>query len=442
MKRPDLFLATLLVFGLALRLFLAPYSAGSDITQFYGFAGTMLQHGACFYSYADAVGFSTKGWPYPWPYVYGPVMAYMLAGIRALVGGWVETFWSGGVYHVYVDPTWAFSVKMTFIVADVIVAFFIYSLLKSRGERRAIFGAALYYLNPMVIHVSSIYGMFDGLALLFFLLAIHLERREYLSPLLAGFSLSVKHTLLFPAAVLLWDWLLKGRKGIRRAVLFLAGIALPFVPMLLLCPSSLSAVPKLLRGMNITYPVPVAYSMNGISSLATYLHKTEGLETIALIHNWYIPAAVLLALILLRHAFRRDVIVSTALAYAVFTATYWRVNPQYLLPLAAFLVLLAFPSRTHLPRSVRLLSALTTVYLGLWPILQPTEFWFQVHMKNPNWAVVHIVDVFTLGVHDERIYVGYSLILTTLLYLIVFSATLPYLKNLKAWLSERVRVSA
>ena len=40
---------------------LAPYSAGSDLTQFYGFAGTMLQHGVCFYSYADAVGFSAKG---------------------------------------------------------------------------------------------------------------------------------------------------------------------------------------------------------------------------------------------------------------------------------------------------------------------------------------------------------------------------------------------
>ncbi|ASJ06829.1 hypothetical protein [Thermococcus pacificus] len=434
-------LALLLIAGLAVRLALAPYSAGSDLTQFYGFAGTMLQHGACFYSYADAVGFSAKDWPYPWPYVYGPVMAYILEGIRALVGGWVETSWGGGVYHVYVDPTWAFAVKLVFIAADVLVALLIYCLLKEKGKKAALLAAAFYYLNPMVIHVSSIYGMFDGLALLFFLLAIYLERREYLSPVLAGFSLTVKHTLLFPAVVLLWEWLLMGRKGLRRVVFFALGVFIPFLPMLLLCPSSLSSIPELMRGMEVSYPLPVSYSMNGLSSLATYLHVTYRMETMPLLRYWYVPAGFLMLLVLMRHSFERDVVTSSTLAYTVFTATYWRVNPQYLLPLVAFLVIMAFhEGRASLV--TRALSFIAAVYIGLWPILQPTEFWFQVHMKDPDWTVYRFVDRFTLGVSQEGFYLVYSLILTTLLYMIVLSATLPYLKSLKAWLSERIRVSA
>ncbi len=87
MKRSRCLLLLIILSGLSLRLALAPYSAGSDLAQFYGFAGTMLEKKACFYAYADAAGFWTKGWPYPWPYVYGPVMAYLLAAVGYLVGG-------------------------------------------------------------------------------------------------------------------------------------------------------------------------------------------------------------------------------------------------------------------------------------------------------------------------------------------------------------------
>jgi len=438
LERPRYLLLLIILSGLFLRLALAPYSAGSDLAQFYGFAGTMLEKKACFYAYADAVGFWNKGWPYPWPYVYGPVMAYVLAFIRYVVGGSVRAFWSGGDYYVYVDPAWAFSVKLVFILADTAVAFLLYLLLREKSEKLAILGVALYYLNPITIHVSAVYGMFDGLALAFFLLGLYLSSRERSSYALYGFSLAVKHTLVFPALLSLWDAVLRGRRAVRRIVFFLLGGLLPFLPMILLCPSSLKGLPDLMRGLKVSYTVPLSYSMNGVSSLATYLHMTWGSDTLPVLQHWYVPALVLLSLVLIRHAFNRNLAASAALAYAVFTATYWRVNPQYLAPLVAFLIILAALDEG----TVTILSLFTAVYAGIWPIMQPSAFWFHVHMENPNWALVHFVDAVTFRVFSDEPYVAYSVGLTLLLYAVILTATVPHLKNLKAWLSEREWVRA
>ncbi|AEK72566.1 hypothetical protein GQS_03325 [Thermococcus sp. 4557] len=438
MRHPERALALILLAGLTVRLVLAPYSAGSDLAQFYGFAGTMLEKKACFYAYADWIGYSGKGWPYPWPYVYGPVLAYLLAVIRLLVGGSVESFWSGGVYHVYVDPTWAFSVKLVFIAADTAVALLIYALLRERGTWEGVVGSALYYLNPMVIHVSAVYGMFDAVPLAVFLLGLHLRNREHISPAFQGLSLAIKHTLLFPAVVSLWEYLLEGVRGLKKAALLFAGAVVPFLPMLLLCPSSLRTLPKLMRGIEIGYPLPLSYSMNGFVSLLTYFHEAHGVETLIFIEHWYVPAVLLLFLTLVRHSFERNLVVSASLAYAAFTASYWRVNPQYLLPLVAFLVLVAFNTRGK----IRLISLFTAFYIGIWPILQPSEFWFHVHLRNPSWTVVRFVGHFTIGVWGDVPYVVYSLVLSILLYALLLGSTLPYLKNLKAWFSERVWVRA
>ncbi|NJE09944.1 hypothetical protein E3E25_03285 [Thermococcus sp. MAR1] len=438
MERSGHLLIVIILLGLSIRLILAPYSAGSDLAQFYGFAGTMIEHKACFYSYADATGFWNKGWPYPWPYVYGPVMAYVLGLVRYVVGGSVRAFWSGGSYYVYVDPTWAFSVKLVFILADTAVALLLYLLIREKSQKLAILGAALYYLNPITIHVSAVYGMFDELALAFFLAGLYASRRERFSYALYGFSLAVKHTLLFPALLNLWDAFLNGRRAISRVLFFLLGALTPFLPMMLFCPSSLKGLPDLLRGIQVSYPLPVSYSMNGVSSLATYLHITGGRDTLFLLRYWYVSAFILLSLVLIRHVFNRNLVVSTALAYAVFTATYWRVNPQYLVPLVAFLILLAAVDMDI----TGVLSLFTVVYAGIWPIMQPSAFWFHVHMENPNWALVHFVDSITFRIFSDEPYVAYSVGLTLLLYALILSATLPHLKNLKAWLSEREWVRA
>lgn len=46
-------LIAILVPGLIIRLLLAPYTSGSDIAQFAGFADSMVKHGLEFFAYSD-----------------------------------------------------------------------------------------------------------------------------------------------------------------------------------------------------------------------------------------------------------------------------------------------------------------------------------------------------------------------------------------------------
>ncbi len=421
-------LAIVIAVGLALRIAAAPYSTGSDIPQFAGFADTFLRHGACFYSFADSEHSEEEGWPYNWPYLYGPVWAYILATLRLAAPSQVEFYWEGSNYYVYVGRSWIVAVKSVLIAADTAVALLIYRLASRRSRRLGVFLAAAYYLNPMTIYISSIYGMFDQLALLPLLAALlYMDDKPRMAGALAGLSFMVKQTMGPPTlALAIYAW----RRGSLRvfAAAAIAAAAATALPLLLLCPSS---APKMLELMTEapepSYTRPLVYSFNGLSSLATYLHDKcscngEGLDTLWMIKYWWVPAAFLALLALPRIAREDDAAVAAALAYTIFTATYWRVNHQYLVPLVALLLL----SLPRLGRRLGLLAFITTLWAGFWPIAFPTSWWFHVHIKNPDLDVWKIVDRLTLMIFDEAFYVEYSLILTGLQYLLLVAATYRY----------------
>ena len=89
-------LVAMLLLGLVLRLVFAPFSTGSDIVQFAGFAKTIQRHGLCFYSYAAT--FWEEAWPYNWPYLYGPVLAYILNLLAHVATPSYTTFWLNSNY--------------------------------------------------------------------------------------------------------------------------------------------------------------------------------------------------------------------------------------------------------------------------------------------------------------------------------------------------------
>lgn len=416
--RPFHVFVLVLVVGLAIRFYLAPYSTGSDIPQFYGFGGTMLRHPFDFYSYAPGTHWEEEGWPYGWPYVYGPVLAYLLAFLRLIVGdGAVRFFWDSSGYHVFVSSSWVVAVKSLFILADAGISVVLYLLLRKRSEKWALAASALYLLNPMVIYVSSIYGMFDGLALLPLLLGLYYieNGREMLGYGLIGFSLAVKHTLVFPVVVILWDAVLKNWKDfktLKRAFgSFLAGAALPFAPFLLK-PSSLTHLPELLQGMEPGYTYPIAYNLNGIVALSTFVHEVGKVDTLFYMKHWVVFAVLALAGVLFVHYRLRNLRLSIALAYAAFLLTYWRVNTQYTLPLIA-LLLLALPEVRWPSRVVLFLPAIPPT---VWPIMFPTSFWFHVHFENPNWDMVKLIDRFTLMVFNSGPFVVLSIVFTLSLF--------------------------
>jgi len=410
-------LTLLLLIGLGVRLYLAPNSTGSDIPQFYGFAGTMLRHPTEFYSYANGTMWKSEGWPYGWPYVYGPVLVYLLALVRLLVDGGVKFYWDSMGYHVFTSRSWIIGVKTLFILADVGIAVMIYKLTKKRSEWGAVLLSALYILNPMVIYVSSIYGMFDGLALLPFLVGLHFIEtgRGRLGYALVGFSLAVKHTLLFPALIVLWDLLLRKWRRLSEMkwplAAFFGGVLLPFAPFLL-HPSSLLNLPGLLRGMKPGYTYPIAYNLNGIVALLTFIHDKTGLDTMFYMRNWEMFALLCLAGVLFIHSRLKNLRISVALAYAVFLLTYWRVNTQYILPLVG-LTLIALP---ELDWPSRVVAFLTLLPPSIWPIMFPTSFWFHVHIEHPNQHVIHLIDRCTLMIFDTGPFIVLSVLFTLSLF--------------------------
>jgi len=396
-------------------------TCGSDVVQFAGFADTFLRYGFRFYEY-NYYGAPGSTWPYPWRYIYGPILLYILAPLRLLVPDpvKVETYPS---LNIYAPPLWCGAVKAVFTVFDILVAIVILLVageILSAGSIGSLAASLIYLLNPMTIYISSIYGMFDNIALFLFLLGVYLyssRRRMVPGLLLLGLSISAKQTI-FPAVLLATIHVLRESRGWRSILFRLAcisvGVVAPFIPFLIASPGSITL---LIQAFTETtrpgFTEPVVYSFNGLSSLITYMHSSEYLWVI---EYWWIPFTASLVLTILAYYRSSDYLLSSFTAYASFTAFYWRVNHQYLVPLVAFTSLLLV-SRLRAP--MRILSLFINAWIGLWPIAFPTSWWAHVHLENPDVNMWKLLDSITLMIFDQEFYVAYSLVLTVSLYIYV-----------------------
>ncbi len=410
-----------LIIGLVLRVLPAPYSTGSDIPQFAGFADTFLRHGSCFYKYATQSVWISENWPYNWPYVYGPVWVIILAALRYFIPSEVITEYAADTYYVYAPMDWVVAVKSVIIVADTVAAVLLYLLLtRLRNWKIGVVGMAIYYLNPVTIYVSAIYGMFDSLALSFLLASLLLiERNSIASGALAAVSLLTKQVLLMPVITMCVGIVLSRR---REFIKFLTGAAaaslILLTPFILPCPTALHNMLKLtIIPTKVYYVRPIPYSFNGLSSIATYLHDNYGVNTLWLIEYWYVIALPLYALVLMYLIKKRNYLVAVSLSYVVFTATYWRVNYQYMVSLVALLTILL--GTAELDRLAKVITCFTITWAASWTFMYPLSWWFKVHVRNPNYEVISIVDKFTLCILDYSAYVVYSIVLTALQYIMI-----------------------
>jgi hypothetical protein len=427
-------IAVLLVCALVVRIIPMPYSSGSDIPQFAGFADTFLKHGSCFYLYADGSRAEEENWPYGWPYPYGPILVYILSLLRSVAPGEVEHYWEGSNYIVYVSTDWIIAVKSVLILGDILVAFLLYFIIRKRfGWMWGATVAALYAFNPTTIYISAIYGMFDQLAVLFVLISIlFVLRKDYTATgAYSALSLLTKHVVAPSIFIMIVHSILKGGKPLRNYIIgsVLAGITI-MIPVLL-CPQSIPYMLKsVFSAITPGYTRPIVYSFNGLSSLATFLHDRRGLDLLWVIEYWYIPYFILQGLVLLYYLKTKNLIAAMMLSYTAFVATYWRVNYQYLVPLIA-LSLLVLP----FVRSCKRLFILIIQFIaGFWVIAFPTSWWFHVHIKNPNIEMWRAMDSISLMIFDEGFYVAYSLALTGSMYIVILYWTVPsiihYFKSL------------
>ena len=424
----------ILLVGLTVRLLVAPFSSGSDIVQFAGFARTIQRHGLCFYNYAAK--FYTEKWPYNWPYVYGPVLAYILGLLSQFVSP-DYTIYPARYPYVCVSTNWVFAVKLVYIMFDTVVAVLIYTI-----TRKPLL-VALYYLNPAVIYTSSIYGMFDQIPLALLLLGlVSLRRKPLLAGSLLAVSLLTKQTILFPVLGVLLTLLVHYRELFSRVLLgFLVGVLVIFSPIIVGCPSSILRLRETVEETSYmwrpSYVSPFMYSLNGLTSILTLVHRKLSIETLWFIQHWYIYTLVLTPLLVLYTLRERDLYLNAALYYLLFTVTYWGINYQYLTPLIGLLaVSLARESRDR----VRVLYTMIILYTAVWCFIFPMRWWFYAHIEHPNMTLVELVSLLSLNIHVDEYYVYYSLALTTLEYTTLLVVTLTPLGEVKVQVERAVRV--
>ncbi len=355
----------------------------------------------------------------------------MLAAIRLAVPSPVKTYWERGIYHVVVPNDWAAAVKLVFIAFDTLAAMLLYLVVLGVGasERRARAAALLYYYNPMTVYVSSIYGMFDQIPLALVLAGLYLytRNRRGWGLLLIGLAASFKPTMAVIALPVAVHALMTAgsRIGAPRLLGSLAlGALAPFIPSMAADPGGLTVYLKAVSMVSSpSYASNVQYSFNGLSSIAFYAWWHGDTDVARRILSMrpllFTPLCITLILGASR---KRDPLWLAALAYIIFTATYWRVNPQYVAPLVAFTILLrevATRGRT------RALSGLAIVVAGLWPLIYPISFWAWVHIEEQNPAVLSLLARVSLNVAEGLYYVYYSLALTPTLLLILAEELAP-----------------
>ncbi len=425
--RHRIVLVSLIMAGLVIRSILAPYTTGSDIAQFAGFADTFLRHGICFYKYSGSASFIAENWPYNWPYVYGPPLILFLGLLRLFVHDKVIHYYDTlGHYYVYVPVNWIIACKALFILFDTLSAIMIYLIIKRITGRasKALLGMTVYYFNPMTIYVSSIYGMFDPIAFFFLLASLYfiINNKRILGALSMGLSLVIKQTMLFPTIYyLLYTLRSDGiKRFIRDAVLIvLPGIV--FMAPFMLCPGSIDVFLENLKMTgNPTYTYPISYSFNGFSSLATYLNSISGSNTLWVIKYWFVPALLLTIVYVFMLARKGgDPLLSIVIGYLVYIATYWRINAQYLLPAIGLLAVAFF--HPLITGRARIAVAASIFLIGFWPIMFPTSWWAHVHIRSPNMFIWRLLDFFSLMVFDRLYYVCYSILLTLTLYVTIIT---------------------
>ncbi|QOR95003.1 hypothetical protein IMZ38_03655 [Thermosphaera chiliense] len=426
--------------GLIVRLSLAPYTSGSDIAQFAGFADTFLSKTLCFFKYSSTGSHIGENWPYPWPYPYGPILVILLSVPRMLAPTPVAHFWKAGVYHVYVPVDWIIASKSVFILFDTLSALTIYLIVKQLSPRKALLATGFYYLNPATIYISSIYGMFDAVAffpqalsiLLLLKRGIDSVRDTVIVSALAGLSVAVKPNVILPALVIAAYACRPFLKEVKRVVAgvlgFATGLLITYMPFELFCPGSLIIYYQALKNTGTPgYTPPLCYSFNGFSSLATYMNSKTGGDFTWVTSNWWIPVLILFTLLFLK-LFKEQFSMESALenfyiSYLIFLTTYWRVNYQYFAPMMGFTSMYFVIDRFNTYR--RGLSIIYSIFVIIWFFMFPVSWWGHAHIENPNYWVISLLDSISLMVFAEEAYLLYSILLTLLGYVVLTAFFLP-----------------
>ncbi len=368
MRFPKLTLGQMILAGLLIRLALAPIGAHPFDTYVWFDTAQRFAAGQQFY------GTTQYSYPPTWAAILGMVDAVYrplagALGVRPLGAAQVAGIMGHPVLlaaPVLVDWLFLFLMKLPIIAADLGIAWIVRRIVSSRlhDPEAADRAFAWYFLNPFVIWISAVWGMFDALPTLFTLVGIvlFLDRRDALSGLAFGLAVSLKYfPVLFALAILVaYRERLTRKRVVRFAAGFLLVLGLVSVPFLAADPAAyiqgvLSPTSGAYAGRVTVWEVLGAF---GVGSVPLWLATTDILATVCLVG--------LLTALPNGRAYdakaRVPWVDASLVAVLVFYAVNLAVNPQYFVWVIPFFI---FESvvRRETPRLLAITTALVLIYV-------------------------------------------------------------------------------
>ncbi|MEM1584152.1 MAG: glycosyltransferase 87 family protein [Nitrososphaerota archaeon] len=209
---------------------------------------------------------------YPWGfYAYPPVWLFWLA-IVAMLRRIVEN-----MYFTI------FMIKLPIIISDILVGFLIYGIVKKLGygEKKSLILTSIWLFNPIVFFVSSIWGMFDSIAVLFMVASLSsiLDRKYMTAGVLTGIGIAVKilPALLIPPTLV---YLIKLEKEDKKKILLNLLVA-PLIVFLLISLPFLSTPLQYLT-----------HILQHAESVGTFTYWTALSTVINTSIFWFVPIVV------------------------------------------------------------------------------------------------------------------------------------------------------
>ena len=367
-----------LLIGLLVRLLLAPWTSYPYDT--YPFYGAVVGSLAGIGPYGNVLFpspplFSAIIYPFFWtishfmdPASFGTFAPSMIELSRA----------TGMTVPFITAPVFNMVLKLPLIIGDALVGLTIYRSVNGRaGEALAEKAFLVWFLNPLVIFVSSVHGQFDVLAAYCALVGVLSfgDRRFLMSGAALGLGVLLK---LFPAYLVISlglillssmiNGLREGRKAesLRPLTSFVLGGALSLLTVLPFLISSSSFLEYIFRrgtyssvgGMNMWFISPLLSKMGGEGVSGG---GAIPLGTALLVLGFVLTVAVTL-LAIRKHLVKERLLACSAAVLLVVILTQSVTNPQHLIWLFPFLVLMSCESPRMLTK-MYLLTVLGLLYL-------------------------------------------------------------------------------
>lgn len=307
--------------GITTRLILAPFSGHGDNEAFFLSAQHFLFAGFDFYYFTST---RAGAWVYP------PVWLWITTG----------TYLASSSPPTYFTPLFLLLMKAPLIIADVIVAYVLYTLL---GGKKGRFAAGFWLLNPMSIFITSIFGQFDPLVPAFLALSVLGLTRSKISAggILYGTAVMTKQHAIFAAPILAACVYRKNGRNCALKFALASIVACFFI-----------SLPFLLSGARQIYLRDVWMTRSGVDyddlycqfagifQFLSWIHDRFKIELLSLFSLSYpmlffmLGTATGMTFLCRKIDYMRACLMSTA----AFLTLSWYVNPQYLVIFMPFMI--------------------------------------------------------------------------------------------------------